>query len=310
MMKLIFNNPIQKLLAIGFAVTIWIFAPAPDKYNMTEIQFFVPVSYVNLPKNLGIISEPLPSINLSVEIPRNEIQKFHPSLFQAVVDLDDASPGEEEYELSRNILKKIPPNAKILKISPNSQKLVFEEITEKSLPIKPVFIGELANGYVLKEVKMVPESVTVRGPISKLSKIQQLETKGINIENANSNMGLVVHIAFPEGITVVEPKPEYYASQIKVGSEQINMVFKNLPVGIVNQTYVTRINPRYFNVHLRGPRSLMQNLSKSDIQSFIDLMDLSPGTYKKQPTLRLRPEIQIQKSWPPIDVWVKKQRID
>ena len=55
----------------------------------------------------------------------------------------------------------------------------------------------------------------------------------------------------------------------------------------------------------------MQHFEKQDIQAFIDLKDLTPGTYKiEAPTLRIRPEIQIQKIWPPIDIWVKKEKID
>ncbi|MBT7891478.1 MAG: hypothetical protein HN580_20850, partial [Deltaproteobacteria bacterium] len=80
-----------------------------------------------------------------------------------------------------------------------------------------------------------------------------------------------------------------------------------------NQTYVTRINPKRFNVLLRGPRSLMDTFNKKDIQAFIDLENLRPGKeYKiESPTLRIRPEIQIKEIWPkPISVWVKKQRID
>lgn len=310
MKNLIFNNSLQKLLAVCCAIVIWIFAPAPDKKNLSEIQFFVPVSYVNLPKNLEIISQPLQTISLSVEVPRNKIQEIHPSLFQVAIDLEDALPGKTEYEISQKFLK-APPNVKILRISPNTQEIEFERTIEKELPIQPVIIGEPAKGYVLKKVKMVPSSIKVRGPISKLQNIQQLETKAIDISNLNSHIDLITQVLFPERVTIVSSKPEYFAAQIQVGSEPINLLFKNIPIGIVNQTFVTRINPKYFNVLLRGPRSLMDNFSKQDVQAFIDVKNYLPGKYKiKAPTLRLRPEIQIQKIWPPIHIWVKKERND
>lgn len=312
MKRLLFNNPWQKLLALSFAITIWIFAPAPDKNNLTEIQFFVPVSYVNLPKNLEITSDRLQSVSISVEIPSNEIQKAHPSLFQAVINLEEAVPGEQTYELNESIVKvQDSLNVNITQVSPGSMDLVFEEIIEKTVPIKPVFVGEVAKGYVLKKVTMEPESVTIRGPKSTTEKIEQLETKTINIENVASHIELLVQVSLPKRVTVIEPKQDYYIAKIRIGSEPIFIRLFDIPIGIVNQTYVTRINPRYFNVLLKGPRTIMENLDKKDIQAFIDLEGLGPGEYKVEaPTLRMRPEISVEKSWPPIDVWVKKQRID
>ncbi len=310
--RLLFNNPLQKLLALCFAIIIWIFAPAPDKNNLTEIQFFVPVSYINLPKNLEIISEPLQSVSVSVEIPSNEIQKAHPSLFQAIIDLEDATAGDQTFDLNRNIIKvQDTINVNITQISPSSMDLVLEGIIEKHVPIVPVFVGEVARGYVREKVTMEPGFVTIKGPKSVIEKIVQLETKAINIDGADSHMEFQVQLSLAKGITVIEPKQEWYIAKIRIGSEPVDMRFLKMPIGLVNQTYVTRINPKTFSVLLRGPRSLMDNLTKKDILAIIDLEGLKPGNYKiDAPTLRIRPEIQIKKIWPPIRVWVKKQRID
>ena len=99
-------------------------------------------------------------------------------------------------------------------------------------------------------------------------------------------------------------------ARIQVGSEPINRRFDSIPIGLVNQIYVTRINPKYFHIAIRGPKSMVENMNPEDIQAFIDLKNYQPGTYKiKSPTVRLRPEIQIQEVWPPIDVWVLNQKI-
>lgn len=310
-MKNIFKNPIQKLLAITIALTIWFFAPAPEKKDLSEVQFFVPVSYVNLPKNLEIISERVKSVSVSVEIPQNEIPKIHPSLFQVVIDLENSIPGESDFRISKDILK-TPPNVRVIQILPNSLSLSFEEIIEKTLHISPVFVGEPSKGFVLKNVTMEPEAVTVKGPISILSNIEQLETKTIDINQAKNNMDLFIHMSFPKRVVPTDPKPEYYVAKIIIGSEPLSKRIFKIPIGIVNQTYVTRINPKHFNVLLKGPRVLVQDFTKDDIQAFIDLKGYKPGNYRVDaPTIRMRPEIQIQKKpWPPIDIWVKKQKID
>lgn len=309
--NLIFKNPIQKSLAISFAIIIWIFAPAPESAKKTEVQFFVPVSYIHTPKNLLIISDPLQAISVSVEISTQDLPEIHPSMFQAVIDLENADPGVIQYELTADILK-TPPNVRVLRISPAATSIEFEELIEKILTIKPVLVGEPAKGYVLQKINIMPEVVKVRGPISTLSKIDRLETKALDINNLNNDVDLMVYPAFPQNITVVDPKPEFYAAHIQIGSEPVEILFKNLPIGIVNQVYVTKINPKSFNVLLRGPRSLMDYITKEDVQAFIDLRGKKPGKYKiKEPSLRLRPEIQKLKIWPsPIHIWVLKTKIE
>lgn len=310
MAKFFLSNPLQKILALALAITIWVLAPSIEKKGLTESQFFVPVTYVNLSKNLEIVSERLQSISVTVELPREEIQNVNPSMFQAVIDLESAAPGEIDFELSPDILT-TPPNVRAVNISPTSLTMTFEEVIEKVLPIKPVFTGEIAGGYVLEKVTMDPERVRVRGPISILSTLEQLETKSINIAGTNSDYDLIVQIAFPARVTEVDPKPEFYAARIQVGSEPVNLRFEKIPVGIVNQEYVTSINPNYLDgVLLRGPRSIMQYLKKDDIQAFIDLKNMAPGKYViKAPTIRLQPEIQIMEMWGTIHVWVKNQEI-
>jgi len=309
-MKNIFKNPIQKLLAITIALAIWFFAPAPDKKDLSEVQFFAAVSYVNLPKNLEIVSERVKSISVSVEIPQNEVPKIHPSMFQVVIDLENSIPGESDFRISKDILK-MPPNVRVIQILPSSLSLKFEEIIEKTLPISAVFVGEPAEGLVLEKVLIEPATVKVKGPISVLKGIEQLETKTINIEKVKNNMELFIHMAFPKRVVAIDPKPEFYVAKIRVGYKPFFKRLFKIPIGIVNQTYITRINPKHFNVLLRGPRGLIQDFTKDDIQAFIDLKGYEPGEYKVEaPTVRLRPEIQIQATWPPIDIWVKKQKAE
>ncbi|MCG8337730.1 MAG: CdaR family protein [Proteobacteria bacterium] len=302
------KNPFQKLLSVVLAVVIWLFAPSPNK-EITEVKFFVPVSYVNLPKNLAIVSDPIQSISVSVEVAKNELAKIHPSMFQVAVDLEEAVSGEKEFEIARNAVS-APNNSRILAIEPKQLSLSFEEVIEKELPIKPVFLGEPAKGYVLEQVTMIPSSVRVRGLVSGLNKLELLTTKAIEIEGIKSDLEMFANILFPERVTAIEPSPENYIVQITVGSEPIVMLFKNIPIGVIKYNYQASINPDTFNMSVRGPRSLLENFKKQDIQAFIDLEGRKPGNYKlDKPEIRLPAEVQIQAIWPPIDIWVKTQRI-
>lgn len=310
MNKTLFKNPVQKLLALSFALIIWAVAPEIQRDDLTEVQFFVPISYVNLPRNFEITSPPISSISLTVEFSKNEIKNIHPSLFQVALDLENADVGATSYRITHNNIT-APSAVKIIKVSPETVDLTFERSIERDLPINPVFLGEPASGYVLKNVTMIPSSVRVRGPQSILIKIDRLETKAIDIKGMENNIDILVHVLFPNKINATPPKPDFYTARIQIGSQPVSISYKNVPLGIINKTYVTKINPRVFNVLLRGPKSLLNNFTKDDIQAFIDLEKYKPGKYRiSAPTIRLRPEIQIKEIWPPIDIWVLDQKIN
>lgn len=307
----LFKNPVQKLLAFSFALIIWALAPTARKEILTEAQFFVPVSYVNLPKDIEITSPPLQSVSVAVEFSQKDIKDIHPSNFQVIIDLEKAESGEKEYTiLPRNI--KSPSSVNVVKVSPEKIKLAFEKSIERTLPVHPVFIGELAKGYVIKKVILDPQSLKIRGPVSVLRKMEQLETRAINIDQVDSDLDMVVHVLFPDKVSLANPNDnEIYTARILIGSEPIVKRYDNIPIGVLNQIYVTRINPKVFNIVLRGPRSLMDTFNPKDIQAFIDLQSYTPGNHKiNAPTVRLRPEIQVQKMWPPIDIWVLHQKVD
>ena len=307
--RILFDNLPQKLLALCFAFLIWAIAPEVKKDDLTEVQFFVPVSYVNLPRNLEITSPPLSSISLTVEFSQTDIENIHPSLFQVALDLKNVEVGKTSYKITdKNI--KAPSTVKILKVSPESVDLTLEHSIERELPINPVFIDEPAPGYILKKVTMAPPTIRVRGPESILSKIEMLETKAINIKGITNSLDMLVHVIFPDKIHTVSLKPDFYAIKIEVGSQPVNVRFTDVPLGLINQIYVTKIDPKVFNILLRAPKSSFENFTKDDILAFIDLKKYKPGNYKTTDlTIRLSPEIQVQKIWPPIHVWVLNQKI-
>lgn len=307
MFEKISQNYTQKLLALCFALIIWALAPELHQKDRSEVQFFVPLSYVNLPKNLEIISEPTGSVTLFINAPKGKVPNI--GQFQVVVDLQDAQVGEHGFEILREHLE-MPNDVEFLKTAPDSIALTFEKAIEKELSIQPVFVGDLADGFAVQKVSFAPATVRVRGPESLLNRIDRLETRSINVDQLDTDVELKATVLFPEHITALEPKPKLYTVRIEIGSEPINLRIDRIPIGLVNQVYHTKINPKKFNVLLRGPRNLLEDFTKNDVQAYIDLGGYKPGTYKENsPVIRIRPEIQVKKTWPPINVWVLKQKI-
>lgn len=310
-MQLLLKNYPQKLLAVLLAIFIWAIASKPQDMGNTEIQFFIPVSYTNLSGDFEIVSEPLQSTNITIQTKSQNQKDIHPSLFQAIVDLNGMEPGDNVYRITKDDIK-APEGVRIVKIFPDIIELSIEKMVEKELPIRPILQGETAQGFVLENVKTVPEKIRIKAPSSLINSLRQIETRAINIDGLNSDIDMLVHLILPEKVRILEDEktPNFYSVKIKVGSEPMNLRFDNIPIGLVNQTYVTRINPKTFNILIKGPKTLLTDFSKKDIQAFIDMAQYKPGTYKvKSPQIYLPPAIQIMEVWPPIDIWVLKQKV-
>ena len=303
------NNFLQKVLAFFLALFVWAVAPTPSKNGKTEIQFFVPITYINTPKDLEITSQPLQTVSISVEAASSSLNQVHPSNFQAVVDLTDAVPGTRTYKIKDGNLK-IPRGVRLVSVTPEAVELTFEEAVDKVLPIHPVLVGSPAKGFVVEKVTVLPERILVHGLASALKELEQLETKALNIEGVDGEIEMYVQVNWPAGVRPVTANQEAYTARIQVGSEPTSRRFDLVPIGLVNQTYVTRFNPKSLHIVIRGPKSLVENMNPEDIQTFIDLKNYPPGTYKlKSPIVRLRPELSVQEIWPPIDLWVLNQKI-
>ncbi|MGK0289240.1 MAG: YbbR domain-containing protein [bacterium] len=311
--KLLFTNLPQKFLALGLSLFIWIIAELPKRTQQNNVPVFIsiPISYVNLPRNLVITSDLFHSTNISFEISQDKVAKIHPSLFQAIVDLKDLSSGVHTYTITRKSIKS-PDQVNILNISPSKIKLTVEETIQKKLPIRATVLGTPAKGYVLEEIITLPDTILIRGRTSAVKQIQFISTKPINVKGLNSNVDILTELSLPSGIKFLEKEKLFQGkitAKIKVSSEPMTLRLNDVPIGLINKQFITKINPSKFNILLRGPKSLLQNFSQENLHAFIDLAKYKPGTYKiRKPTLQLPAAIQVQQVWPPINVWILNQK--
>lgn len=309
MKKILLHNFAQKILAVLLAFFIWLFATVPTMHEKSVVQFFVPITYQNLPKDLEIVSPQLQSVNVSVEAMKSNLQDVHPSHFQVFLNLSGATEGKNSVAMSEKNIKSPNKDIKVISVSPTEVQLELEKIAEKLLPIRPVIQGKLAPGFVVNDIVMEPNNINIRGPFSVMETMDQIETKAINVDGLNSDIDIAVTLDLPNRVRVLD-NVNFLAARIKVGSEPMNLRIDKIPIGLINQTYVTRINPQEFNVLLRGPKSVLKNFSRDDLRAVVDLSQYKPGTYKiKEPKLYHPPSIQVLKVWPPIDIWVLKQKV-
>ena len=297
-------NTSYKVLALFLAVFVWFLARKSGE--PIQMSFYAPVVFKNVSPEYQVTSDP-PQVNIVVHT--NSRDSFNPQEIQAVLDLDKAQEGSLSYVLTENHILS-PVKVEITRIHPSQITVRIEELIEKSFSIKPRYHGKPKKGYLLGDIKIVPNTLTMRGPRSVLEKMDHISAHEIELEGLNKNVTVRVDLDLPGGnVQIMNQNVDFYTAEVTINSLPIKKRFDNVPVFLRNMDYVSVINPNTFNVFVEGPEYLIQELDRDGLFGEIDLSTYEPGNYPKVTPKVVIPEgITVLQQWPIVSIWVKNEK--
>ena len=293
-----------KVLAVVLALFVWFLARKSGE--PIQMSFYAPVVFKNVSTAFQVISDP-PQVNIVAHT--NSRESFNPQEIQAVLDLANAKEGALSYVLTENHILS-PVKVQITRIYPSQITVSIEELIEKTFPVKPRYQGTPKTGYLLGAIKIVPDTLTMRGPRSVLEKIDHISAHEIELEGLKESTTMRVDLDLPGGnVQVIHQDVDYYTAEVTINSLPIRRRFDNVPVQLSNVEYVSVINPKTFNVFVEGPEGTIKDLDKDDFIGEIDLSTFEPGEYPKVTPKVVTPEgITVLQQWPIVSVWVKNEK--
>ena len=297
-------NASYKVLAVVLAVFVWFLARKSGE--PIQMSFYAPVVFKNVSPEFQVTSDP-PQVNIVVRT--NSRDSFNPQEIQAVLDLDKAQEGTLSYVLTENHILS-PVEVEITRIHPSQITVRIEELIEKSFSIKSRYQGTPKKGYLLGDIKIVPDTLTMRGPRSVLEKMDHISAHEIELEGLNESATMRVELDLPGGnVQIIHQNVDFYTAEVTIISLPIKKRLDNVAVYLRNVDYVSVINPKTFNVFVEGPEYLIQELDRDDIFGEIDLSAYEPGNYPKVTPKVVTPEgIAVLQQWPIVSVWVKNEK--
>ena len=299
-------NASYKVLAVVLAVFVWFLARKSGE--PIQMSFYAPVVFKNVSPEFQVTSDP-PQVNIVVHT--NSRDSFNPQEIQAVLDLDKAREGTLSYVMTENHILS-PVKVEITRIHPSQITVRIEELIEKSFSIKPRYQGTPKKGYLLGDIKIVPDTLTMRGPRSVLEKMEHISAHEIELEGLNESTTMRVDLDLPGGnVQIINQNVDFYTAEVTINSLPIKKRFDNVPVYLRNMDYVSVINPNTFNVFVEGPEYLIQELDRDKLYGEIDLSTYEPGNYPKVTPKVVTPEgITVLQQWPIVSVWVKNETLE
>lgn len=207
------------------------------------------------------------------------------------VDVDTASETiEQEVTLTAYDADDIP----IEDVTLNPETITVSIPVEqrggyRTVGVKPVTTGELADGYRLLNIFSVPPTVTVFSSDTELveSLPSSVETTPININDANETMETRVTLDLPEGVNVVGS--QFVTVSIEIEPIIDSRRFTNIPVMIEGLAagYNAVLSPEEVDVILEGPVAILDSLASENLLIVVDLTDLARGVHSLTPEVRL-----------------------
>jgi YbbR domain-containing protein len=188
------NTPSLLLLSGLLGVSLWVFVTEEENpTRVDELPAPILVQAVTVEDGLAVANQ-LPSVQVVVAAPEERWDDINSGLgsFSAFVDLNGIT-GREQTVPVRVEIQGIR-GARVVEVIPDRVTVNLEELTSVEVPVRVRAVGPLPLGYEQGATSVDPQSVTVTGPESLVSRVNDA-VADINVT------GLTLGV--PQTVTVV-----------------------------------------------------------------------------------------------------------
>ena len=183
----IFHNLTLKLTSLLLAAGFWL---AVSSSPPSEVALNVPIIFRNMPANLEISSENLPSAQIRVRGPEAIVRRLQAADVSAEIDVTDIKPGERTFDLTHQI--HVPDRLTIAQVVPSEIHVSFDARATRSVRVEARFIGEAPPGYKPK-FQYDPAAVEITGPQKQVSTVQVATTDPVDITGVFGSLSVARH---------------------------------------------------------------------------------------------------------------------
>nr|BDT28734.1 YbbR-like domain-containing protein [Bacteriovorax sp. HI3] len=176
-----------KIIAIFFAVSLWFYVLNSEP---VEIEKKIQIEF-QLPKGYAISSQTERQLTLKLKGSKAFIGNVFSNKEKLVVDLNPyfkkfGKSFRVQYHPSQIT---VPFGVDILEMHPKEASIEIDRLVQMQLPVKVLYIGNMAYDKKFKEVHVEPENVMVSGPVDVIRKLSRVETTPVNLSTVDKEEG-------------------------------------------------------------------------------------------------------------------------
>lgn len=187
--KYVFHNFGLKVVSLIAAVLLWL---AVTREPVAEVAISVPVEFHNSPEHLEISTEVIPQVQVRVRGPVREVRDLSASEVHAIIDLEQAKPGERTYDLNPHRIR-VPDGIEVVQAVPSQMRLTFDARATRQIEVKPRVIGTFASGYRIEQVNASPNTITIVGPAKHVQGVEAAVTDPVDATGVVGSATFITH---------------------------------------------------------------------------------------------------------------------
>ena len=301
--RIMVNWP-PKVLSVAAAILLLVFN---RMNNLQERAVEIPLEVI-LPDGYAIAAPYQEEISISIKGENEQsLQAIRSEDFRVYADLSEIS-AEGEFDVPVRYTRKgaaLAVDAYVDRVEPISVKIVIERKVAKELTVEPTLRGSPAEGYTLAEYTLIPSTVKISGPKSRIDAIDKIITTAIDLTGRNGDFVVKAVLDFDEPRVDVEGSQsiEFRASIKEI---IVTRLFTDVPITALNlaDTLDWEQKTATGSLTLMGPQLLMDDLRQEDILLSISFADIQrPGDYRLTVRPAAPPRLTIR-SYQPEEITV------
>lgn len=169
MFRSLLSNASSILLALFFAIVVWIVATS-EQNPIREGLFpdAIPITFANRGEGLTLLEPSRLAARARIRTETSRWDTLNSGDFQLVADLGGLESGEYTVELHA---VSDDPSTRVIAVDPPTVQVRLEKIQDTEMPVRVRLLDEPSLGYETKTPVVTPEVVTISGPQSDLDKV-------------------------------------------------------------------------------------------------------------------------------------------
>jgi YbbR domain-containing protein len=131
---------------------------------------------------MAIISASESSVKLQISGSGSLIKSIRPDQVKVKLNLSNAVVGTNQISITRDGII-LPPGIELKQLKPQDIEVYLDIPVKKRLPVQVDWTGRLQTDLIMKDIRIVPETVEVEGGHEILKEIRTIYTTKIPLDN-------------------------------------------------------------------------------------------------------------------------------
>ena len=200
----------------------------------------------------------------------------------AEIDLTDMTNSiSQQYELILTDENFAPIDAQTVKMSTPTVIVRTSIYKMKTVPVqwKGSFVGDIVSGYVLGDVTIIPEEITIAGYAEDIENIYQIYVNSIDLTGYDRPFTRRIGFINQTGVQwMSSPDAEI---TVEVAERRTTEVITSVPVEYVNAPVgsAVTLSSDTVTVAVDGPASIIDTIARGDVRAYVNLISSNYGDY-------------------------------